>query len=82
MYQTIGETISVAGWYLKGHFKPVKFKWRNHTYPISETTLTSEIKDGGVRKRLFSVMAENNLYRLEFDRDLETWELSEVWFEG
>lgn len=86
MYQTIGDRIEVIGVYQQSgqpaHFVPKKFKWRGNVYPISEITLVSDVKDGGVRQRLYSVMAGGNVYRLMFNRDDEVWELAEVWYEG
>jgi len=81
MYQSIHDHISVVGIYQMGKFIPKKFKWRNKVLKIAEVTLSSDVKDGGVRKRLYSVMAENNLYRLTFNRDQEVWTLDEVWYE-
>ncbi len=81
MYQTIHEPIEVIGIYAHHTFLPKKFKWKNRVFPISETTLQSNIKDGEVRKRLYSVMAEHNLYRLEFNRETEDWLLEEIWME-
>ena len=81
MYQRIAEKIAVAGWYTRGTFAPRKFRWRERDYPISQITLKSDVKDGGVRYRIYSVMANQELYRLSFDRDNEQWELTELWVE-
>lgn len=82
MYQPINETISVLGIYARSQFTPKKFKWRERVYPISEITLTADTKDGGVLYRLYSVIAEANVYRIKFNRDSETWLLEEVWYES
>ena len=81
MYQTIHETIAVAGVYEQHKFTPKKFKWRNRQYVIDQITLSSAIKDGGVQFRTYSVMSGGNLYRLMFNRDDEGWFLEEVWCE-
>lgn len=81
MFQTITEEIAVVGTYERGHFTPKKFKWRSKTHLITEITLATDAKDGGVRKRRYSVMSGGNLYRLEFNRDNEHWLLTEVWCE-
>lgn len=81
MFQTITEPIVVAGVFARGQFTPKKFQWKAKPYLISEITLVSDLKDGGVRKRSYSVMAAGNLYRLEFNRDNEQWLLLEVWCE-
>lgn len=81
MYQPIHDHISVVGVYESGIFTPKKFKWRNKVLVISEITLSSNVKDGGVKKRLYSVVAGGNVYRLTFNRDQENWILDEVWYE-
>jgi len=82
MYQTIGEEVSVAGAFAHSTFKPVKFQWQAKIYPVEEITLVNDIKDGGVRKRYYSVVSQGNLYRLCFNRETEQWLLEEVWYEG
>jgi len=82
MFQRIGEKIAVVGVYNHGTFTPKRFKWHTREYPIEEITLASDIKDGGVRKRLYSTLSKGNLYRLCFNRDDEGWTLEEVWAEG
>lgn len=81
MYQTIGETIKVAGVFGSAKFTPKKFEWRTQIYQISQITLVNDVKDGGIKKRWYSVMAGANLYRLCFNRDNESWSLEEVWCE-
>lgn len=81
MYQTIEEPIEVAGVYTKSTFIPKKFRWKQREYLIKEITLKSDTKDGGVRKRLYSVLVGKELYRLTFNREDETWMLEEVWID-
>jgi hypothetical protein len=81
MYQTIHEQITVAGVYKSHTFTPRKFLWRKKPYLITEITLKADTKDGGVIKRLYSVVVKGNVYRLEFNRDNENWWLEEVWCE-
>lgn len=81
MYQTIAEPIAVAGVYQHFRFIPKKFKWGSREYLIDQITLISDIKDGGVKKRLYSVLSGLNLYRLEFNRETEQWLLQEIWCE-
>lgn len=84
MYQTIGEDISVIGVYRprgKFKFEPRKFLWRGSEYHVSEITLCNDVKDGGVRKRYFSLVAKGNVYRISFNRDTEHWTIEEVWCE-
>lgn len=82
MYEEVKEKISVAGIYDKAVFTPKKFKWKLRDYPIEQITLVSELRDGGVKKRMYSVMSAGNLYRLCFNRDSEAWILEAVWNEG
>lgn len=81
MYQTISETISVAGAYIPGGFKPAKFRWKNRLYPIKEICSQHDFKDGNVKKRRFSVLSGSTVYLLEFNRDQESWQLVEIWLE-
>jgi hypothetical protein len=81
MYQTIDESIVVAGVYRGGKFEPKKFQWGRQTIEISAITLVSDVKDGGVKKRYFSVISGNNVYRLIFNRESEQWYLGELWIE-
>jgi hypothetical protein len=82
MYQTIGEKVLVAGVYTPGKFIPKKFQWRHRTFPINQIYSVHDFKDGSVRKRRFSVMAKHNVYLLEFNRDIETWILAQLWIEA
>lgn len=82
MYQTLHEEIEVAGVFSRGKYKPVKFKWRTRQLKIQEITLVADTKDGGVRKRWFSLVAEDkNVYRLLFNLENFQWFIEEVWVE-
>ncbi|MDQ5951125.1 MAG: hypothetical protein QG639_402 [Patescibacteria group bacterium] len=81
MYEPIHETISVIGVYKNAKFFPRKFLWADKEYFISQITFAADIRDGSVRKRQYSVVADNNSYRLLFDRAEEIWTLEEVWCE-
>jgi hypothetical protein len=83
MYQTIGEKINVVGIYTPGRFSPKKFQWQQRTFVIDQVCAVHDFKDGTVRKRRFSVQTKGNgnVYLLEFNRDLETWTLEQLWVE-
>lgn len=81
MYQTITEPIEVAAVFRQGKVMPKKFKWRQRVYPIDQITLSADFKDGGVRQRLYAVVAAGNTYRLRYNRESEQWLLVEVWVE-
>jgi len=81
MYEKINEDISVLGIYSAHMFIPKKFKWREKIFPIKEITLFNNVRDGSIKKRLYSVMSGTNLYRIEFNRDSESWKILEVWCE-
>lgn len=81
MYQKINEDISVLGIYSAHVFTPKKFKWREKVFTIKEITLLNNVRDGLIKKRLYSVMCSVNLYRIEFNRDSENWKILEVWCE-
>lgn len=81
MFQTIAEKIEVAGVYRNAQFIPKKIQWRKKILLIKEITLITDIRDGQVRKRMYSVMCGNELYRIVFNRDTEVWILEEIWVE-
>ncbi len=81
MYESVQESIAVAGVYDHSQFTPKRFQWRGRAYDVDEITLRSDVKDGGVRKRLYSLQAGGTLYRVEFNRESESWQLLEVWCE-
>ncbi len=85
MYQTIGEAIEVVGIFHQAKrlkFEPKKFLWRGKVYPVQEITLANDFKDGGVRKRWYSLLSGGNVYRVCFNRESEAWQLEEVWCDG
>ncbi|MDH5532804.1 MAG: hypothetical protein OEX81_00055 [Candidatus Pacebacteria bacterium] len=79
MYQKIGEKIKVAGVYKDYTFQPFKFQWNGRQLKIDKITLVSNIKNGLIKKRLYSVMIGNDIFRLLFDRESESWTIDEVW---
>lgn len=81
MFHTIGEKISVAGVYRGGAFIPKKFQWNKKTLNIDQVTLIADTKDGGVRRRIYSVLSGTTLYRILFNRETEIWTLEEIWVE-
>lgn len=81
MNQTIHESIKVAGVFKQTKFTPVWFEWRQQRFNIKEVTLVSNIKQGAIRKLIYSVVAEGNLYRLDYDLLSQTWNLASVWVE-
>ena len=81
MYHTVDEAIDVVRSYGHGKFVPKKFRWGKRILMIDQVTMQSDIKDGGVRKRLVSVTVGNEVYRLEFNRESEQWYLREMWVE-
>ncbi len=81
MYQAINEQIDVIGIYRKHQFLPKKFRWQQRVLKIDEVTLVNDVKDGQIDKRFYSVVAADNVYRLEFNRTTEEWKLVQVWVE-
>ncbi len=81
MFQTISERVEVVGSYAKGPFHPRKMKWNGKIFAIETVTLISDIRDGDVKKRLYSFTNGKDLYRLMFNRDTEQWVLEEIWVE-
>lgn len=81
MYQTIHEKILVWGVYRQAQFAPQKFVWRLASYPVDKITLVSDLKEGLVKKRIYSLISRGNMYRLSFNRETEIWFLEEIWCE-
>ena len=82
MFVNVQEKIAVAGVYDKGTFIPRRFKWHTREYKVEEITLSSDIRDGSVKKRVYSVLCQGDLFRICFNRENESWTLEEVWNEG
>ncbi|MEK7595105.1 MAG: hypothetical protein AAB443_00735 [Patescibacteria group bacterium] len=81
MYEEVNAKIKVAGVYENNLFWPRKFVWNGKLYEIEQITLTSELRDAGVKKRLYSVLSKGTVYRLLFNRDNETWFLRALWLD-
>jgi hypothetical protein len=80
-YLTIHETIQVAGVYAQAKFQPTAFVWSGKKWNISEVTAIVNQRDGGVELRHYSVVANQQVCRLLFNRDAEKWWLEEIWDE-
>lgn len=80
-YLTIHEVIAVAGVYEPGKFRPTAFQWRGRKWPIAEITQIANERDGGIDLRHVSVVANQQVFRLLFNRFTETWWLEELWDE-
>ena len=48
---------------------------------VNQLTLVSDTRDGGVKKRLYSVQCGREVLRLEYNRETEKWLLAEIWVE-
>ena len=81
MFQPIHEKVAVVGVYNHAQFAPRKFLWNKKRYLVDQVTLISDVIDGGVKKRVYSLVSAGNVYRLVFDRMSEVWMLEEVWYE-
>lgn len=79
MYQTIHERIKVGGIFYLAKFKPVWFVWRRQKFKVEEVTLISDFKDGAIKKKMYSVLAQGNLYRLDFCPEEFSWFLEQTW---
>lgn len=82
MYQTIHEQIRVAGVFNCSSFKPVWFEWEQRMIKVQEITLVSNYKQGSVKCKIYSVVADDNVYRLAFDLNTLDWNLESVWIDG
>ena len=82
MYQTIHESISVAGVFGQGKFHPKKFRWGKRDLSVEQVTHTFSSKDGGVLAKHYSVVAGGTVYRLVFTPENFEWFLEEIWNEG
>jgi hypothetical protein len=82
MYQTIHEQVRVAGIFNHSSFKPVWFEWSQRMLKIQDITLVSNYKQGLVKSKIYSVVAEGNVYRLTFDLVTLDWTLESVWIDG
>ena len=79
MFTRIHTKVTVAGWFKNNTFIPQKFIWSAQPHAIKQVTLVSEVKDGGVHHRVYSVMVDSAVFRLDYNRSTEEWWLEEVW---
>lgn len=81
MYQRLHEVVIVAGVFHHSQFEPIWFDWQQQRHQVEETTLVTDVKDGGVSKQIYSVQTKDDLFRLEFNRDTDDWLLTAVWID-
>lgn len=81
MYQTIHETIRVAGIFDKLQFKPVWFVWKNKRFVIKKITLVSKLKEGSIEKIIYSVQVKSDVYRLDYFPQEKEWFLESIWID-
>jgi hypothetical protein len=81
MYRKIDEPIKVAGVYKHNTFHPFRFMWNDRQLKIDTITLISDVKDGMVKKRFYSVVVGKDVFRLLFNRESEQWTIDELWVE-
>ncbi len=81
MYQTIHERVRVAGIFDQADFKPIWFVWRRRKFNVEKITLVSDLKDGAIKKKMYSVLADGNLYRLDHCPAEQTWVLEQTWID-
>ncbi len=79
MYQTIHETIRVAGIYQQAQFKPVWFDWQNRRYDVEQVTLISDFRQGKIERKIYSVKAAGDVYRLVHNLKNQSWFLEQIW---
>ena len=82
MNQIINEPVKVAGVFKHSLFKPVWFEWSNQRLKISKITFITDYKQGLVKHKIYSVIAQGNLYRLLFNTNNLDWTLESVWLDG
>lgn len=79
MFTSLHDRIQVIGTFTLKGFVPKKFQWQNKIYRITRVTLVSDVKDGGVRQRWYSVESGGNVYRLLHNRDADEWWVEAVY---
>ncbi len=82
MYQTIHETVRVAGIFKQSQFRPVWFDWQGRRFDVDNITLVSDYNQGQVKHTIYSIEAQGNLYRLLHDLQSQDWYLEQVWMDG
>ena len=81
MFTPLNERVSVVVVYANNAVKPYKLRWRGQEHLIEKITLTSDLTEGIIKRRVYSVQFAGALYRLEFNRMTEHWKLLEVYCE-
>jgi hypothetical protein len=82
-YEQIGDPIEVISLFQNGRQRPLRFRWKNSVYNVSQVNggWTSDL---GTQRRLhYSVCADgDDVYELCFSLDTLGWELSRVCLVG
>jgi hypothetical protein len=81
MFTEIHEPIITLVSYERAGMQLKRFRWRNQLFAVEKVTAVTNIRDGSVRQRRWSVVSGGAVYRLLFDRVAETWELEAVYCE-
>ncbi len=79
MFTTVEETIHVAGVYKNDTFVPRSFLWNSKKITVESITYIADYSEGEMKLRSYSILTQNTLYRIIFNRATEHWTLSEVY---
>ncbi len=82
VYQDIEEPVDVIAVFEKSKMRPIRFRWKNRVYKISQVTGTWCSEIGRYRYRHFAVMDDaSNFFELSFDERDTAWLLTKVMVE-
>ncbi len=77
MITEIGESVRVMAVFESG-IRPVKFRWRENVYRVSEVTYSWQSTRGSERIIHFSVTDGTALFELSYNRSTMEWRLERL----
>ncbi len=78
MITQIEDEVEVLVHFHQGHFKPLRFLWKNHSYSIGSITCEYRTCDGGNAFIHFATLSSGNLYELTYNLQNHHWQLTKV----
>ena len=74
----IGEAVKVMAVFEGSAVRPVKFRWKENVYHVSEVTYSWQSRSGADTIHHFSVTAGVDLFELTYNKTTMDWSLENV----
>ncbi len=82
-YEEIGDPIEVITLFRNGTMNPLRFRWKNHVYKVSQVNGRWVTDEGYNRRKHFAICTEGpDVYELSYTIESQHWELTRVCLVG